>query len=103
MLVSITKVKDKAAMQQLVSDLSVDKIKQWNKDLVTQEVNLHLPKFKLKERYDMKICCQIWACPLLLKTRLPSNCLISLSTKIDEVYHQAVVIVDEKGHRKQQQ
>ncbi len=39
MLKASPKVKDKAAMQQLVNELSVDKIKQWNKGLVTQEVN----------------------------------------------------------------
>ncbi len=39
MLVILPKSKDKTAMQQLVSDLSADKIKEWNKGLITQEVN----------------------------------------------------------------
>ncbi len=55
----LPKSKEKTAMQQLVRDLSADKIKEWNKDLITQEVNLHLPKFKLKktlrhERYAVR-------------------------------------------------
>ncbi len=44
MLVILPKSKDKTAMQQLVRDLSADKIKEWNKDLIAQEVNLSLTK-----------------------------------------------------------
>ena len=99
MLVVLPKSKDKAAMQQLVHDLSVDKIKQWNKDLVTQEVNLHLPKFKLKERYDVKDMLSDMGMPIAFNQDKATFKLFDqpLSTWIDEVYHQAVVIVDEKG------
>ena len=98
MLVVLPKAKDKAAMQQLVNELSVDKIKQWNKDLVTQEVNLHLPKFKLKERYDMKGPLSDMGMPIAFEDKATFKLFDQpLSTKIDEVYHQAVVIVDEKG------
>ena len=98
MLVVLPKAKDKAAMQQLVNELSVDKIKQWNKGLVTQEVNLHLPKFKLKERYDMKGLLSDMGMPIAFEDKATFKLFDQpLSTKIDEVYHQAVVIVDEKG------
>ena len=98
MLVVLPKSKDKAAMQQLVNELSVDKIKQWNKDLVTQEVNLHLPKFKLKERYDMKGLLSDMGMSIAFEDKATFKLFDQpLSTKIDEVYHQAVVIVDEKG------
>ena len=98
MLIVLPKAKDKAAMQQLVNELSVDKIKQWNKDLVTQEVNLHLPKFKLKERYDMKGLLSDMGMPIAFEDKATFKLFDQpLSTKIDEVYHQAVVIVDEKG------
>lgn len=99
MLVILPKSKEKTAMQQLVRDLSADKIKEWNKDLITQEVNLHLPKFKLKERYDMKDMLSDMGMPIAFNQDKATFKLFdqSLSTWIDEIYHQAVVIVDEKG------
>ena len=99
MLVVLPKSKGKAAMQQLVRDLSADKIKEWNKDLITQEVNLHLPKFKLKERYDMKDMLSDMGMPIAFNQDKATFKLFDqpLSTWIDEIYHQAVVIVDEKG------
>ena len=99
MLVILPKSKDKTAMQQLVRDLSADKIKEWNKDLITQEVNLHLPKFKLKERYDMKDMLSDMGMPIAFNQDKATFKLFDqpLSTWIDEIYHQAVVIVDEKG------
>ena len=99
MLVVLPKSKDKAAMQQLVQDLSADTIKQWSKDLVTQEVNVHLPKFKLKERYDMKDMLSDMGMPIAFNQDKATFKLFDqpLSTWIDDIYHQAVVIVDEKG------
>ena len=99
MLVVLPKSKDKTAMQQLVRDLSADKIKEWNKDLITQEVNLHLPKFKLEERYDMKDMLSDMGMPIAFNQDKATFKLFDqpLSTWIDEIYHQAVVIVDEKG------
>lgn len=99
MLVILPKSKEKTAMQQLVRDLSADKIKEWNKDLITQEVNLHLPKFKLKERYDMKDMLSDMGMPIAFNQDKATFKLFDqpLSTWIDEIYHQAVVIVDEKG------
>ena len=98
MLVILPKSKDKAAVQQLVRDLSANKIKKWNKDLVTQEVNLYLPKFKLAERYDMKGLLSDMGMPSAFKGKATFKLFDqSLPIKIDDVYHQAVVIVDEKG------
>ncbi len=98
MLVVLPKSKDKAAMQQLVRDLSADKIKEWNNDLVTQEVNISLPKFKLAERYDMKGLLSDMGMPSAFKDKAKFKLFDEpLAIKIDDVYHQAVVIVDEKG------
>ena len=98
MLVVLPKSKDKAAMQQLVHDLSADKIKQWNKDLVTQEVNISLPKFKLAERYDMKGLLSNMGMPSAFKDKAKFKLFDEpLAIKVDDVYHQAVVMVDEKG------
>ena len=98
MLVVLPKSKGKVAMQQLVRDLSADKIKKWNKDLVTQEVNLSLPKFKLTERYDMKGLLSEMGMPSAFKDKATFKLFDEpLAIKVDDVYHQAVVIVDEKG------
>ncbi|WLW65175.1 serpin family protein [Psychrobacter sp. van23A] len=98
MLVVLPKSKGKAAMQQLVRDLSADKIKKWNKDLVAQEVNLSLPKFKLAERYDMKGLLSDMGMPSAFQSKAKFKLFDEpLAIKVDDVYHQAVVIVDEKG------
>ncbi len=98
MLVILPKSKDKAAMQQLVRDLSADKIKEWNKDLVTQEVNVHLPKFRLEASYQMKNLLTDMGMPRAFQKGAGFNLFDdSPPIKIDDVYHKAVVIVDEKG------
>ena len=98
MLVVLPKSKDKAAMQQLVQDLSADTIKQWSKDLVTQEVNVHLPKFKLEASYQMKNLLTDMGIPRAFEKGAGFNLFDnSPPIKIDDVYHKAVVIVDEKG------
>ena len=98
MLVVLPKSKDKAAMQQLVQDLSADTIKQWSKDLVTQEVNVHLPKFKLEASYQMKNLLTDMGMPRAFEKGAGFNLFDnSPPIKIDDVYHKAVVIVDEKG------
>ena len=98
MLVVLPKSKDKAAMQQLVRDLSADKIKKWNKGLVTQEVNVYLPKFRLEESYKMKELLTDMGMLKAFQKGAEFNLFEDgPPTKIDDVYHQAVVIVDEKG------
>lgn len=98
MLVVLPKSKDKAAMQQLVQDLSADTIKQWSEDLVTQEVNVHLPKFKLEASYQMKNLLTDMGMPRAFEKGAGFNLFDnSPPIKIDDVHHKAVVIVDEKG------
>ena len=98
MLVVLPKSKDKAAMQQLIQDLSADKIKQWGTDLVNQKVNVYLPKFRLEESYKMKELLTDMGMPKAFQKGAEFNLFEDgPPTKIDDVYHQAVVIVDEKG------
>lgn len=98
MLVVLPKSKDKAAMQQLVRDLSADKIKQWSKDLVGQEVNVHLPKFRLEVGYQMKDLLTDMGMPRAFQKGAGFNLFDnSPPIYVDDVYHKAVVIVDEKG------
>jgi len=82
----------------ITQDLNADKIKKWNKDLVTQEVNISLPKFKLAERYDMKGLLSEMGMPSAFKDKATFKLFDEpLAIKVDNVYYQAVVIVDEKG------
>lgn len=98
MLVVLPKSKDKLAMQQLVTDLSTTKIKQWDAALVKQQVNLHLPKFKLEERYQMKKLLSDMGMPKAFERDAQFNVFDDNSTiNVDDVYHQAVVEVDETG------
>ncbi|WP_367104047.1 serpin family protein [uncultured Psychrobacter sp.] len=98
MLVVLPKSKDKAAMQQLVQNLNASKIKQWSADLVGQEVNLHLPKFKLEEGYDMKALLSNMGMARAFREEAEFNLFDERPPiKIDDVYHKAVVIVDETG------
>ena len=98
MLVVLPKSKDKDAMQQLIQDLSADKIKQWGTDLVNQKVNVHLPKFRLEASYQMKNLLTDMGMPKAFQKGAEFNLFEDgPPTKIDDVYHQAVVIVDEKG------
>ncbi len=98
MLVVLPKLNHKLAMQQLAKSLSATKIKQWRSGLVRQEVNLHLPKFKLDARYQMKKLLADMGMPKAFNNGAEFNLYADgPPIKLDEVYHQAVVTVDEKG------
>lgn len=98
MLVVLPKFNHKLAMQQLAKSLSATKVKQWSSGLVRQEVNLHLPKFKLDARYQMKTLLANMGMPKAFQNNAEFNLYADgPPIKLDEVYHQAVVTVDEKG------
>ncbi|MBU5616386.1 serpin family protein [Psychrobacter sp. TAE2020] len=98
MLVVLPKFNHKLAMQQLDKSLSATKVKQWSSGLVRQEVNLHLPKFKLDARYQMKTLLANMGMPKAFQNNAEFNLYADgPPIKLDEVYHQAVVTVDEKG------
>ncbi len=98
MLVVLPKFNHKLAMQQLAKSLSATKIKQWRSGLVRQEVNLQLPKFKLDARYQMKTLLADMGMPKAFNNGAEFNLYADgPPIKLDEVYHQAVVTVDEKG------
>ncbi|TXD97829.1 serpin family protein [Psychrobacter frigidicola] len=98
MLVVLPKFNDKLAMQQLAKRLSATKIEQWSVGLVRQDVNLHLPKFKLDARYQMKTLLADMGMPKAFQNGAEFNLFSDgPPIKLDEVYHQAVVTVDEKG------
>ena len=98
MLVVLPKLNHKLAMQQLAKSLNATKIKQWRSGLVRQEVNLHLPKFKLDARYQMKTLLADMGMPKAFNNGAEFNLYADgPPIKLDEVYHQAVVTVDEKG------
>ena len=98
MLVVLPKFNHKLAMQQLTKSLSATKIKQWSAGLVRQEVDLQLPKFKLDARYQMKTLLADMGMPKAFNNGAEFNLYADgTPIKLDEVYHQAVVTVDEKG------
>ena len=98
MLVVLHKFNHKLAMQQLTKSLSATKIKQWRSGLVRQEVDLQLPKFKLDARYQMKTLLADMGMPKAFNNGAEFNLYADgTPIKLDEVYHQAVVTVDEKG------
>ena len=98
MLVVLPKFNHKLAMQQLTKSLSATKIKQWSVGLVRQEVDLQLPKFKLDARYQMKTLLADMGMPKAFNNGAEFNLYADgPPIKLDEVYHQAVVTVDEKG------
>ena len=98
MLVVLPKLNHKLAMQQLAKSLSATKIKQWSVGLVRQEVDLQLPKFKLDARYQMKTLLADMGMPKAFNNGAEFNLYADgPPIKLDEVYHQAVVTVDEKG------
>ena len=98
MLVVLPKLNHKLAMQQLAKSLSANKIKQWRSGLVRQEVDLQLPKFKLDARYQMKTLLADMGMPKAFNNGAEFNLYADgPPIKLDEVYHQAVVTVDEKG------
>ena len=98
MLVVLPKLNHKLAMQQLAKSLNATKIKQWRSGLVRQEVDLQLPKFKLDARYQMKTLLADMGMPKAFNNGAEFNLYADgTPIKLDEVYHQAVVTVDEKG------
>jgi len=98
MLVVLPKLNHKLAMQQLAKSLSATKIKQWSVGLVRQEVDLQLPKFKLDARYQMKTLLGDMGMTKAFNNEAEFNLYADgPPIKLDEVYHQAVVTVDEKG------
>ena len=98
MLVVLPKLNHKLAMQQLAKSLSATKIKQWSVGLVRQEVDLQLPKFTLDARYQMKTLLGDMGMTKAFNNEAEFNLYADgPPIKLDEVYHQAVVTVDEKG------
>ena len=98
MLVVLPKLNHKLAMQQLAKSLNATKIKQWSAGLVRQEVDLQLPKFTLDARYQMKTLLADMGMPKAFNNGAEFNLYADgPPIKLDEVYHQAVVTVDEKG------
>jgi len=98
MLVVLPKLNHKLAMQQLAKSLNATKIKQWSAGLVRQELDLQLPKFTLDARYQMKTLLGDMGMTKAFNNEAEFNLYADgPPIKLDEVYHQAVVTVDEKG------
>ena len=98
MLVILPKAKDQAALQNLVSRLSTEQIKQWTDSLVKREVMLNLPKFKLQQSYEMAPLLSNIGMPLAFGSQADFGLFSEqIAMKVNAVVHQAVVEVDETG------
>lgn len=98
MLVILPKSKDKLAMQTLIKDLSLDQINEWTKRLKQKDINLNFPKFKIDASYQMKTLLAEMGMPIAFSDQAEFNLFDDRSPiAIDDVYHQAVINVDETG------
>ena len=98
MLVVLPKSKEAAAMQKLIANLSTAQINKWTERLESKEIFLNMPKFKLEQIYKMESILTEMGMPSAFKDKATFKLFDEpLAIKVDDVYHQAVVIVDEKG------
>ncbi|WLW65168.1 serpin family protein [Psychrobacter sp. van23A] len=98
MLVVLPKSKEPLAMQTLIKNLSTTQITDWTKRLKQQDILLNLPKFKIDEGYPMKAVLTDMGMPSAFGNQAKFNVFADSSPiAIDDIYHQAVIDVNEIG------
>lgn len=98
MLMILPKAKDAQAMKTLVSGLSISTINDWLKQSSIKEISILMPKFKLANDYAMKPLLSDMGMPLAFTDKADFSLFNdTASLKIDNVFHQAVIEIDEKG------
>lgn len=98
MLVFLPKSKKPSAMQTLIKNLSTTQMTDWTKRLKQQDVLLNLPKFKIDEGYPMKAVLTDMGMPSAFGNQAKFNVFTdSTPIAIDDIYHQAVIDVNEIG------
>ena len=98
MLVVLPKSKEPLAMQTLIKNLSTTQITDWTKRLKQQDVLLNLPKFKIDEGYPMKAVLTDMGMPSAFGNQAEFDVFADSSPiAIDDIYHQAVIDVNEIG------
>ena len=85
-------------MQTLIKNLSTTQMTDWTKRLKQQDVLLNLPKFKIDEGYPMKAVLKDMGMPSVFGNQAKFNVFKDSSPiAIDDIYHQAVIDVNEIG------
>ena len=98
MLIVLPKLKETAAMQALVKNLSADQIGQWTHNMKIKEVDLQLPKFKMEQDYKMDELLAEMGMPIAFDSRADFSLFNNkLPLAVDSIIHKAVIEVDEKG------
>ena len=98
MLVVLPKSKEPLAMQTLIKNLSTTQITDWTKRLKQQDILLNLPKFKIDEGYPMKAVLTDMGMPSAFGNQAEFDVFTDSSPiAIDDIYHQAVIDVNEIG------
>ena len=86
-------------LKSLANSLSVEKLHQWNSDMITEPVTVYMPKFTLYAKYILDDYLSSMGMPSAFSpndadfTGITGNKDLSISTAV----HQAFVKVDEKG------
>ncbi|MGI0059833.1 MAG: serpin family protein, partial [Nitrosotalea sp.] len=86
-------------ISSLVNSLSVEKLQQWNSNMVQEPVTIYIPKFTLDTKYTLNDYLSSMGMPSVF---LPNVADLSGITGNDNLFigtaiHQAFVTVDEKG------
>ncbi|TXD97561.1 serpin family protein [Psychrobacter frigidicola] len=98
MLIVLPKLKEAAAMQKLVANLSPTQMNKWTEKLENKEIFLVMPKFKLEESYQMEAILSKMGMPIAFGSRADFGLFNDKqSLAVDSITHKAVVEVDEKG------
>ena len=98
MLIVLPKLKETAAMEALVKNLSADQIGQWTHNMKIKEVDLQLPKFKMEQDYKMDELLAEMGMPIAFDSRADFSLFNNkLPLAVDSIIHKAVIEVDEKG------
>ncbi|ALF58865.1 serpin family protein [Psychrobacter urativorans] len=98
MLIVLPKSKEPVAIQKLVANLSTTQINQWTEQLENRKVFLIIPKFKLQESYQMESLLTKMGMPSVFGNQAKFNVFADSSPiAIDDIHHQAVIDVNEKG------
>ncbi|MGP5068034.1 serpin family protein [Psychrobacter faecalis] len=98
MLVVLPKSKEPSGMQMLIKNLSTTQINDWTKRLKQHDIKLNLPKFKIDEGYPMKAVLMDMGMPSAFGNQANFNVFKDSSPiAIDDIYHQAVIDVNEIG------
>ena len=95
MLVLLPNEKD--GLPELEESLSVEKLKQWNKDLSSKKIDIYLPKFKLETEYDLIAPLVNMGMPTPFSEEANFKGIAPIHLSISAAIHKAFVDVNEEG------